>query len=157
MSGMSAEPPGCVFSSCNTACPAGTNATYSVKCSGGATGMQSRCCPGDSYPDVLLLVDRGTGQPTTYLSGNVANGDYSPLTSEWTSARELLALPGERLYATRRCSATLAHQRQQQQQRSVQSNTALASSHSAACKVHVSMLEPKPKGFAVRWRSRPVT
>jgi hypothetical protein len=98
---MSAEPPGCLFSSCNTACPAGTTATYSVKCSGGATGMQSRCCPGDSYPDVLLLVDRGTGQPTTYLSGNVPNADYSYLRNEWTTAKELLALPGESLYAKR--------------------------------------------------------
>jgi hypothetical protein len=61
--------------------------------------MLSRCCPGDSYPDVLLLVDRGTGQPTTYLSNSVPNADYSYLTNEWTTAKELLALPGERLYA----------------------------------------------------------
>jgi hypothetical protein len=64
--------------------------------------MQSRCCPGDSYPEVLLLVDRGTGQSASYLSGNLPNADYSYLRNEWTSAKELLALPGELLHGSGR-------------------------------------------------------
>lgn len=105
---MSAEPPGCVSSGCNTACPAGTTATYSTQCSAGATGTQSRCCPGDSYPEVLLLVDRGTGQPTSFLVDNVTHADYSYLRNEWTSAKELLALPGEHctLWAAVYCCST---------------------------------------------------
>jgi hypothetical protein len=76
--------------------------------------MQTRCCPGDSYPEVLLLVDRGTGQSTTYLSGNLPYADYSYLQNEWTTAKELLALPGELLYALG-CRAGMVQQQQQQQ------------------------------------------
>ncbi|KAF8072527.1 hypothetical protein HT031_000187 [Scenedesmus sp. PABB004] len=91
MAGMSAEPPGCVSAACGAACPAGTVATYSAACPGGAA---PRCCPPEAYPDVLLLVDRGSGQAASYVAGAAPHGDYSLLTTEWTTAKELLALPG---------------------------------------------------------------
>lgn len=93
---MAAEPLGCVSSSCNSGCPDGTVVTYNEACTPGdaSSGTRSRCCPADSYPDVLLLVDRGTGQSTT-LFNNVPHADYSLLNSDWTTAKELLALPGE--------------------------------------------------------------
>lgn len=91
---MASEPTGCITTACGGSCPAGTVFTFSAACPSGE-GTVSRCCPGDTYPDVLLLVDRGTGQPTAYLQNNSPHADYSLLNSDWTTAKELVSTPGE--------------------------------------------------------------
>jgi len=102
MLGMSAEPQGCSDSACNGACPAGTITTYTTRCiaADGQQGNMIRCCPGATYPDVLLLVDRGSGLTAPMMYNDVErHADYSPLNAMWTAAKEYLALPGEVIYS----------------------------------------------------------
>lgn len=87
---MAAEPVGCTDTPCGGTCPSDKIATFSKTCS---EGTIIRCCPESSYPDVMLLVDRGNGQRSTFLQGN--HPEDSLLTKEWTTAKQLLALPGE--------------------------------------------------------------
>lgn len=103
MAGMAAEPEGCWFSECGTPCGAEAATTYTTACGNSADGVRSRCCPSASYPDVLLMVDRGQGQATPYLWQELPHADYSPLHSEWTGTKELLALPGALTHAAVSC------------------------------------------------------
>lgn len=96
MTGMTSEPRGCAYSACNATCgAAGSVATFSAACAGGAPGSRARCCPADAYPDVLMLADRGEGASTPMLYEDAnPHADYGPLTSTWSTAKEFLLLPG---------------------------------------------------------------
>ncbi len=71
--------------------------------------MVSRCCAEWAYPDVMVLADRGVASCSSSLpTAPTFNGlDLSLLQATWTTAKELLVLPG----AWRRwrvCAARLA-------------------------------------------------
>jgi hypothetical protein len=75
---MAREPDGCFLTTCGSPCPADSTSLWSTPCSDGssATGLQQfRCCPG-SFPDVLVLVDRGasTCNPARLMGGYSGNG-----------------------------------------------------------------------------------
>jgi hypothetical protein len=90
MQGMFQEPPvGCITTACGSKCSNTTSVTSSSACADGS--IKSRCCPTDAYPDVLLLVDKGV---SVCSYARPAPFDYSLFDSTWTTAKELLLLPG---------------------------------------------------------------
>ncbi|GLC74012.1 hypothetical protein PLESTF_001450100, partial [Pleodorina starrii] len=99
MVGMSKEPAGCSSSSCGAGCPAGYTATTTSSC--GTGQFVSRCCPSSDYPDVLVLADRGVSSCPSSAPSGYPSLDTSLLASTWTSAKELLVLPGGSLQQVR--------------------------------------------------------
>lgn len=53
--------------------------------------LSYRCCLASAYPDVLVLADRGV---SLCSYPNDQQLDYSIFQTTWTTARELLVLPG---------------------------------------------------------------
>ncbi|GIL57791.1 hypothetical protein Vafri_12928 [Volvox africanus] len=96
MEGMAQEPASCLNSACGAGCQAGYTTTTTTSCGSGK--VISRCCPSAAYPDVLVLADRGVTKCTFSTSSGL---DYSLLASTWTTAKELLVLPGGALQQVR--------------------------------------------------------
>jgi hypothetical protein len=95
MAAMVTEPPGCGTTACGGSCGAGLSTTYSTDCAGGR--KQLRCCPLASYPDVLVLVDKGRGVAMSqhlFPAQSMGHADYTLLDSTWSTAKLLRALPG---------------------------------------------------------------
>lgn len=96
---MASEKPGdCSFTACGGTCGPGQVETYKVPdaCSGG--NFQRRCCTASSYPDVMVMVDKGQGSTLTWRyygsAPNMQYADYNLLETTWTSAKTVKALPG---------------------------------------------------------------
>ncbi|GLI67828.1 hypothetical protein VaNZ11_012110 [Volvox africanus] len=96
MEGMAQEPASCQTSACGAGCQAGYTTTTTTSCESGK--VVSRCCPSAAYPDVLVLADRGVTKCTFSMPSGL---DYSLLASTWTTAKELLVLPGGALQQVR--------------------------------------------------------
>eukprot|EP00798_Chlamydomonas_sp_ICE-L_P016534 gene16534-22762_t len=89
--GMMVEPPsGCSTTVCGGSCPSGTTQLSKTDCDGGASSTL-RCCPTSAYPDVLVFIDRGFN-PCPFR--RTAGVDYSIFDTTWTTAKEILVLPG---------------------------------------------------------------
>lgn len=88
----------CTTTACGGACPAGKVETYtdSTNCQGGS--FTRRCCSPGNYPDVLIMVDKGQGNPLPYRVyqnfQKMQYADYSLLEGYWTNAKTVKALPG---------------------------------------------------------------
>ena len=92
MFGLAAEPPGCLTTNCGEGCPRGMTSMKPVPCNSGGQ-PRSRCCPG-TFPDVLLLVDRGAAAGCSIYINNELGLDTTLLDTSWTTAKELQLLPG---------------------------------------------------------------
>lgn len=110
MEGMTKESGSCTTSACGAACPSGTSPISSSAAGCGRGAARSRCCPTAAYPDVLLLVDRGVATCILGEGLPIYQADYSSyypsldaskLLQRWSSAKELLLLPGGRLQLLR--------------------------------------------------------
>lgn len=95
---MADEPPGCTTTACDGSCPADKIVTYSTAsgCTGGS--VKRRCCSPSSYPDVLVMVDKGAGQPLpkrVYANyPKMQYADYTLLETTWSNVKTVKALPG---------------------------------------------------------------
>lgn len=98
MAAMTTEPAGagkCTTTACGASCPSSMMPTWTdgTSCSAGA--KQTRCCDTATYPDVLVLVDKGRGAALSQHLFSMPHADYSLLDTQWATAKLLRALPGE--------------------------------------------------------------
>jgi hypothetical protein len=92
MLGMAMEPlTGCQTTACGAPCPPNLVQTNSTLCPDST--QKYRCCPPAPYPDVVALIDRGNN-PCTSLVDPLPGFDNSLVTTQWSTAKEALLLPG---------------------------------------------------------------
>lgn len=88
----------CTITACDGSCPPDKVETYRTAAGCAADKFARRCCSPGSYPDVLVMVDKGGGENLPYRAyGNspkMQTADYSLLEGYWTNVKTVKALPG---------------------------------------------------------------